>query len=103
MKMDIKKMCRELGLTYEVTEGVEYGFIGKGYILEANEKKVYYFSKVMINRYWNEKLVEFHDLCSNDNTKSNYIRIKKILSKIIVKHKKLQIKLRKEELEEDFV
>ena len=43
MKMDIKKMCSELGLTYEITEGVEYGFVVDVYILEANEKRVYYF------------------------------------------------------------
>lgn len=103
MKMDIKKMCSELGLTYEITEGVEYGFVGDVYILEANEKRVYYFSTVIINRFWNEKLIEFQDLCSNDNKKCNYIRIKKILSKIIVKYKKLQIELRKENMKEDFV
>lgn len=103
MKMDIKKMCSELGLTYKIIEGDEYGFVGGVSILEADENKVYYFSNARITRDWNEKLVEFYDMCSNDNEEYNYIRIKKILSKVIVKYKKLQIKLRKENMKDDFV
>lgn len=103
MNMDIKKLCSELGISYKIIYGDEYGFFGRMSILEADEMKVYYHSKARITRDWGEKLIEFYEMCSNDNEKYNYIIIKKILSKVIVKYKKLQIKLRKENMKEDFV
>ena len=103
MKMDIKKMCMELGLTYQITEGVEYGFIGDVYILGATEYTVSYVSNAMILKYCDEKRIGFHEMCLNDNKECNYIRIKKILSNVMVKYKKLQIKLRKDKLKKDFV
>lgn len=103
MKIDIKKMCSEFGLTYKIIEGDEYGFFGGAGIIEADKNKVYYHSNARITRDWGEKLIEFYDMCANDNEEYNYILIKKILSKVIVKYKKLQIKLRKENMKEDFV
>lgn len=102
-KMNIKKLCSELGITYKIIEGEEHCFVGGITILEADENKVYYFSKARITRDWGEKLIELYEMCSNDNEEYNYILIKKILSKVIVKYKKLQIKLRKENMKEDFV
>jgi len=103
MKIDIKKMCSELGLSYKIINGFEYGFVGDVYILGATEYTVSYVSNVIITKYCDEKHIGFQDLCSIDNKECNYIKIKKILSNDMVKYKKLQIKLRKEELKEDFV
>lgn len=103
MKIDIKKMCSELGLSYKIINGYEYGFVGDEYILGATEYTVSYVSNAMITKYSDEKHIEFHEMCLNDNKECNYIRIKKILSNVIVKYKKLQIKLRKDKLKKDFV
>ena len=103
MKIDIKKMCSEFGFTYKIIEGDEYGFFGGAGIIEADEMKVYYYSNAKITRDSGEKLVVFYEMCSNDNEEYNYIMIKKMLSKVIVKYKKLQIKLKKDKLKEDFV
>lgn len=103
MKIDIKKMCSELGMSYKIINDVEYGFVGDVYILGATKYTVCYVSNAMITKYSAEKHIGFHNLCSNDNEECNYIKIKKILSKVIVKYKKLQIKLRKENMKDDFV
>ena len=100
MKIDIKKLCSELGLSYKIINGFEYGFVGDVYIIGATEYTVSYVSNVIITV---EKCIGFYDLCSIDNKECNYIKIKKILSNVMVKYKKLQIKLRKDKLKEDFV
>ena len=100
MKIDIKKLCSELGLSYKIINGFEYGFVGDVYIIGATEYTVSYVSNAIITV---EKCIEFYDLCSIDNKECNYIKIKKILSNVMVKYKKLQIKLRKDKLKEYFV
>ena len=103
MKIDIKKMCSQLGLSYKIINGFEYGFVEDEYILGATEYTVCYVSNAIITKCSDEKHIEFHDMCSNYNKECNYIKIKKILSNVIVKYKKLQIKLKKDKLKEDFV
>lgn len=70
------------------------------FIIGATEYTVSYVSNAIITV---EKYIGFQDLCSIDNKECNYNKIKKILSNVIVKYKKLQIKLRKDKLKEDFV
>lgn len=56
MKIDIKKLCSELGLSYKIINCVEYGFVGDVYILGASEYKVCYVSNAMITKYCVENI-----------------------------------------------